>query len=149
MCTCPTNANMESIGAYKYCVVTCKDDERRVSDRECEPALKLGAQCDPFSLDQPCPTNSHCSPKSKTCICDCGQIRLNDRTCGPQPRCSLPGSNISDASIGRIDPSAAVFCSIGDEAANALNAVKECPTGQYCQSYLPFAGLCCPKPGKA
>jgi len=157
-CACAAGYTLQP-GPFKYCAMTCKDGEMQTPDGKCVAGVKLGEKCDPMipsdgpyaRPDSQCPPNSHCSSKSSTCICDCGQVKLDSDSCGPLPMCALPNANATASSVkssSSFDPASVTFCKVPGEAGTpqVATAVATCPTGQYCQSYLPDLGLCCPKP---
>jgi len=139
-CSCPSNSVQKNSGASYYCDHSCKDNEKMVGDK-CVATLALGAYCD----SDLCSTGAQCSAKSKKCICACGQVKLDEKNCGPPPKCGDQLLNITYP-FSKNAKGDFPFCKIPDSNSSPLlsKAVDECPGGQFCASYMSNLGLCCP-----
>lgn len=139
-CGCQKGYTAQGTGEFRWCDVQCKAGEVKINDKECAPSLKMGDTCEPGGRNL-CPAFSYCAERLKKCVCMCGYVKLDEKGCGPEPKCpNQPGNGNS---------SKPVFCAISGKDSPSSSVVKTCPKGQYCSNYLPEMGLCCPKPGKA
>lgn len=104
--------------------------------------MKLGDPCD--NVVDLCGLGAKCSPKTKTCICNCGQSKLDSSNCGPPPNCAPLSNNVTDPirDLDKIE-----FCVIPHKSPLLSRALlNPCHKGQYCAKYMETFGVCCELP---